>query len=199
MRDAALSVDDDDDEALDAAIVLDYTSHRSVTHLIVDADTQDDGLAPVVLLEEMEELEVVSVGDNALGCYTCRKLLCFLCPNPYPFPTGFSENTRVYAPGFGNIAAKMLRINPNSKKKRSGYILWPLGISLGIYPVAAREIAWDFFRRPLGKSLGIFPVGARDIAWDLSGGRLDPPQGFLPTCLTQSVGVFRKVKSDPTH
>ena len=86
---------------------------------------------------------------------TCRKSLCFLCPNPYPFPTGFSENTRVYTLGFGTIAAEMLRINPDPKKNardifwgRSGYhlgfIRGPLGISLGIYPVAAREIAWVF-------------------------------------------------------
>ena len=51
---------------------------------------------------------------------TCRKSLCFVCPNLYPFPTGFSENTRVHAPGFGTIAAKTPRINPEPKKKRSG-------------------------------------------------------------------------------
>ena len=71
--------------------------------------------------------------------------------------------------------------------------------TLGIYSVAARDIAWDlsggrlgyrlgFIRWQLGKSLGIYPGAARD-----------PPHGFLPTCLTQSVGVFRKVRSDPTH
>ena len=109
---------------------------------------------------------------------TCRKSLCFLCPNPYPFPTGLSENTRVYAPGFGTIAAKMLRINPDPKK------------TLGIYSVATRDIAWDlsggrsgyrlgFIRWPLGKSLGIFPVAARDIAWDLSGGRSGSSSGIF--------------------
>ena len=40
-------------------------------------------------------------------------------------------------------------------EKRSGFIQWLLGISLGIYPVAAREIAWDF-----------------------SGGRSGDPQGY---------------------
>ena len=54
--------------------------------------------------------------------------------------------------------------------------------TLGIYCVAARDIAWKlswgrsgyhlgFIWRPLGKLLGIFPVAARDIAWDLSRGR----------------------------
>ena len=103
---------------------------------------------------------------------TCRKSLCFLCPNPYPFPTGFSENTRVYAPGFGTIAAKMLRINPDPKKKardifcgrsgyRLGFIRGPLGISLGIHPVAAREIAWDFSGGHSGYRLGFIrgPLG----------------------------------------
>ena len=63
----------------------------------------------------------------------------------------------------------MLRINPDPKKKRSGYILWPLGISLGIYPGAARDIAWDlsggrsgnrlgFFRWPLRRSPSIFGI-----------------------------------------
>ena len=91
-----------------------------------------------------------------MGCFTwastCRKSLCFLCPNPYPFPTGFSENTRVYAPGFGTIAAKMLRINPNPRK------------TLGIYSVAARDIAWDLSGGRSGSSSGIFanvpyPIG----------------------------------------
>ena len=54
------------------------------------------------------------------GSYTCRKSLCFLCPNPYPFSTGFRENTRVYAPGFGTIAAKLPRIKTRPEKKRSG-------------------------------------------------------------------------------
>ena len=89
---------------------------------------------------------------------TCRNSLCFLCPNPYPFPTGFSENTRVYAPGFGTIAAKMLRINPDLGKKRSGYILWPLRISLGIYLGAAQEIAWDFSGGRSG-----YPRAAREV------------------------------------
>ena len=89
-----------------------------------------------------------------------------------PFPRGFSENTRVYAPGFGTIAAKMLRINPGPKKNardifcgpsgyRLGFVRWPLGISLGIYLVAAREIAWDFSGGRSGYRLGFIrgPLG----------------------------------------
>ena len=98
---------------------------------------------------------------------TCRKSLCFLCPNPYPFPTGFSKNTRVYAPGFGTIAAKMPRINPDPTKnargkfcgrseKRSGFIRWALGISPGIYPAPARDIAWDLSGGRSGNCLGFF-------------------------------------------
>ena len=41
---------------------------------------------------------------------------------------------------------------------RLGFIRGPLGISLGIYPVAAREIAWDFSRWPLRRSPSIFGV-----------------------------------------
>ena len=138
--------------------------------------------------------------QQVLGLFrvTCRKSLCFLCPNPYPFPTGFSENTSVYAPGFRTIAAKMLRINPDPKKSardifcgrtryRLGFIRVLPGKSLGIFP-GRSENRLGFFWWPLGISLGISPGAAQD-----------PPQGFLPTCLTQSVGVFRKVRSDPTH
>ena len=109
---------------------------------------------------------------DGASSFTCRKSLCFLCPNPYPFPTGFSENTRVYAPGFGTIAAKMPRINPDPKRnaggkfcgrseKRSGFIRWALGISPGIYPLAAWEIAWDFSAGRSGHRLGIIqgPLG----------------------------------------
>ena len=35
-----------------------------------------------------------------------------------------------------------------------------------------------FIRGPLGISLGIYPVGAREIAWDFSGGRLGDPQAY---------------------
>ena len=55
-----------------------------------------------------------------------------------------------------------------------GFPRWRLGKTLGIYPVGARDIAWDlsgtrsgyrlgFIRWPLGKSLGIFPVAAQEI------------------------------------
>ena len=68
-----------------------------------------------------------------------------------------------------------------------GFLHWPLGKTLGIYPVGARDIAWDlsggrsgyrlgFIRGPLGISLGIYPVAAREISWDLSGGRSGDPQ-----------------------
>ena len=98
------------------------------------------------------------------GRHTCRKLLCFFCPNAYPFPTRFSENTRVYAP----IGAKMPRINPDPKKnargkfcgrseKRSGFIRTALWIWPGIYPLAAWEIAWDFSGGRSGRRLGFIP------------------------------------------
>ena len=59
----------------------------------------------------------------------------------------------------------MLRMNPDPKKNardifcgRSGYrlgFIWgPLGISLGIYPVAAWEIAWYFSGIYSGYRLG---------------------------------------------
>ena len=142
------------------------------------------------------------------GIITCHKSLCFLCPNPYPFPTRVSENTRVYAPGFGTSTAKMLRINPDPKKNardiffgRSGYrlgFIWgPLGISLGIYPVAAREIAWDFsggrsgyrlgfIRGPLGILLGIFanvpyPIGRRFQKSQVRPNPLNTPPDAFPT------------------
>ena len=55
-----------------------------------------------------------------------------------------------------------------------GFPRWPLRKTPGIYPVGARDIAWDlsgarpgyrlgFIRWPLGKSLGIFPVAAQEI------------------------------------
>ena len=101
------------------------------------------------------------------GSYTCRKSLCFLCPNPYPFPTGFSENPRLCVPGFETVAAKMLRINPDPKKTARDIFCGRSGYRLG------------FFRWPLGKSLGNFPVGAQDITWDLSVGRSGSSSGIF--------------------
>ena len=133
-----------------------YTSHVGVTEVPLK-----DGILPHLpypvgvvnsdLGETLRVCPIVPVWTHV----TFRKSLCFLCPNRYPFPTGISENTRVYAPGFRTIAAKMLRINPDPKKNardifcgrlgyRLGFIRGPLGISLGIYPVAAREIPRDF-------------------------------------------------------
>ena len=68
VRDAAIAVADDDDEAPESAIVSDSSSHRSVGDLIVDVDTQDDEPPPVVLLQEMEEYEVVSLEDDSMDC-----------------------------------------------------------------------------------------------------------------------------------
>ena len=147
---------------------------------------------------------VISCGHNII---TCRKSLCFLCPNPYPFPTGFSENTRIYAPGFGTIAAKILRINPDPKKNaryifsgrwgyRLGFIQWPLGKSLGIFLVGAREIAWDFsvgrpgyrlgfIRGPLGSSSGnfanvLYPIGRRFQKSQVRPNPLNTPRDACP-------------------
>ena len=55
-----------------------------------------------------------------------------------------------------------------------GFLHWPLGKTLGKYPVGARDIAWDlsrvrsgyrlgFIRWPLGKPLGIFLLAAQEI------------------------------------
>ena len=68
VRDAAIAVADDDDEAPEAAIVSDSSSHRSVADLIVDVDAQDDEPPRVVLLQEMEEYEVVSLEDDSMDC-----------------------------------------------------------------------------------------------------------------------------------
>ena len=47
-----------------------------------------------------------------------------------------------------------------------GFLHWPLGKRLG------------FIRGPLGISLGIYPGAAREIAWDFSGGRSGDPQAY---------------------
>ena len=36
-----------------------------------------------------------------------------------------------------------------------------------------------FLRWPLGKTLRIYPMGAREIAWDFCGGRLGDPQAYF--------------------
>ena len=68
VRDVAIAVADDDDEDPEAAIVSDSSSHRSVGDLIVDVDAQDDEPPHVVLLQEMEEYEVVSLEDDSMDC-----------------------------------------------------------------------------------------------------------------------------------
>ena len=68
VRDAAIAVADDDDEAPEAAIVSDSSSHRSVGDLIVDVDAQDDEPPPVVVLQEIEEYQVVSPEDDSMDC-----------------------------------------------------------------------------------------------------------------------------------
>ena len=68
MRDAAIAVADDDDEAPEAAIVSDSSSHRSVGHLMVDVNAENDEPPPVVLLQEMEEYDVVSLEDDSMDC-----------------------------------------------------------------------------------------------------------------------------------
>ena len=68
VRDAAIAVADDDNEGLEAAIVSDSSSHRSVGDLIVDVDAQDDEPPAVVLLQEMEEYEVVNLEDDSMDC-----------------------------------------------------------------------------------------------------------------------------------
>ena len=117
---------------------------------------------------------------------TCRKSLCFLCPNPYPFPTGFSENTSVYAPGFGTIAAKMLRINPNRKKNARDIFCGRSGYRLG------------FIRGRSGSSSGIFanvpyPIGRRFEKSQVGPNPLNTPPDAFPNvpnppsflCLTE--------------
>ena len=47
----------------------DSSSNRSVGDLIVDADAQHDEPPPVVLLQEMEEYEVVSLEDDSMDCW----------------------------------------------------------------------------------------------------------------------------------
>ena len=47
-----------------------------------------------------------------------------------------------------------------------------------------------FLRWPLGKTLGIYPVGARDIAWDLSGARSGYRLGFIRWALGKLLGIF---------
>ena len=66
VRDAAIAVADDDDEAPEAAIVSDSSSHRFVGDLIVDVDAQDGEPPPVVVLQEMEEHEVMSLEDDSM-------------------------------------------------------------------------------------------------------------------------------------
>ena len=66
VRDAAIAVAHDDNEAPEAAIVSDSSSHRSVGDLIVDVDAQDDEPPSVVLLQEMEGYEVVSPQDDSM-------------------------------------------------------------------------------------------------------------------------------------
>ena len=51
--DAAIPVEDDDDEALVVFVVSESCSHRSVEHLMVDVDPHDNGPAPVVVLQGM--------------------------------------------------------------------------------------------------------------------------------------------------
>ena len=68
VRNAAIAAADDDDEAPEVAIVSDSSSHRSLGDLIVDVDAQDDEPPPVVLLQEMEEFEVVSLEDDPMDC-----------------------------------------------------------------------------------------------------------------------------------
>ena len=68
MRDTAIAVADDDDEAPEAAIVSDSCSHPSVGDLIVDLDAQDESPPPVVLLQEIKEYEVVSMEDDSMDC-----------------------------------------------------------------------------------------------------------------------------------
>ena len=68
VQDAAIAVANDDDEAPEAAIVSDSSSHQSVGDLIVDMDAQDDEPPPVVLLQEVEEFEVVSLEDDPTDC-----------------------------------------------------------------------------------------------------------------------------------
>ena len=66
VRDAAIAVVDDDEEAPEAAIFSDSSSHRFVGDLIVDVDAHDDEPPPFVLLQEMEEYEVVSLEDDSI-------------------------------------------------------------------------------------------------------------------------------------
>ena len=46
---------------------------------------------------------------------------------------------------------------------------------------------WGFLHGPLGKMLGIYPVAARDIAWDFSGGRSGYRLGFIRW---KALGIF---------
>ena len=94
-----------------SAIVLNvFTPTLVGPMLFLKCNTNDIGsfeFTAIALLCNVVCRDGVQSNVVYLGCFsiTCRNSLCFLCPNPYPFPTGFSENTRVYAPGFGTIAA----------------------------------------------------------------------------------------------
>ena len=66
VRDAAIAVEDDEDEA--SGVVSWSTLHWSVADLIVAVDAQGDGPAQPVLLQVMEKFEAVNADDTASWC-----------------------------------------------------------------------------------------------------------------------------------
>ena len=64
---ATIAAEYDDDVALDAFVVTESSSHLFVADLMVDVDAQDHGPPRVVVLQEMEEFELVSVGADPMG------------------------------------------------------------------------------------------------------------------------------------
>ena len=66
MQEAAIPVEGDGDETIDVVDVW-QCSHRFVAKLIVAVHAQDDGPPPVVVLAQVDELMVMSVGDDPTG------------------------------------------------------------------------------------------------------------------------------------
>ena len=66
--------------------------------------------------------------------------------------------TRIFSVGAPTLTGDF---STGRSEKRSGLIRWALGISLGIYPGATRDIAWDLSGGHLGNRLGFFRLPLR--------------------------------------
>ena len=118
-----------------------------------------------------------------------------------PFFFFFSISTRHER--FFSVGAPTLTgdFSAGRLEKHSGFIRWALGISLGIYPGPARDIAWDLSGGRSGNRLGFFwwPLRRSPSIFGIALGVSEQVPGHFPFKIPGDLDIRSKVMVRHVH